>query len=350
LLSENERFFNSIIVGVYGELPDWYSLDLSVIEEKFKISISESVRESLGVLTLSGKEILFTIDGQHRIEAIKRASSENDKRFKSDELSVIFVGHSEDEKGYVRTRKLFATINREARKPTENDLAIIDETYSYNIVARMVYARYDNFNERIILTENYDLDRNEQTHFTNLLNLVEVNKRLFKGIKYRESKYTSPSYEKREELYSVAIDFYNFTISNIKEYKEYFSGKKPLSKFRNATHKKPLNLLFLPVGINLIADLYSHFKSNNKIPVLEKLINKFDFDLYNGTFKFIYFNPVQNKILTSNKTLGKNLALFLLGEKIKLTNAELKKALAKAYSINELSPEYKALKLPSKFN
>lgn len=348
LLSENERFFNSIIVGVYGELPDWYSLDLSVIEEKFKINISESVRESLGVLTLSGKEILFTIDGQHRIEAIKRASSENVKRFKSDELSVIFVGHSEDEKGYVRTRKLFATINREARKPTQNDLAIIDETYAYNIVARMVFARYDKFNEKIILTENYDLDRSEHTHFTNLLNLVEVNKKLFKAIKYRESKYTSPSYEKREELYSVATEFYDFIISNIKEYKEYFSGEKPLSKFRNATHKKPLNLLFLPVGINLIADLYSHFKANDKIPVLKRLINKFDFDLYNGTFKFIYFNPVQNKILTSNKTLGRNLALFLLGEKIKLTNAELKKVLAKAYSINELSPEYKALKLPSK--
>lgn len=348
LLSESERFFNSIIVGVYGELPDWYSLDISVLEEKFKIHISEGVKESLGVLSLSGKEILFTIDGQHRIEAIKRARSENEDRFKTDELSVIFVGHTDDEKGYIRTRKLFATINREARKPSPNDLAIIDETYAYNIVARMLYARYDNFKEKIILTDNYDLDRNEHIHFTNLLNLVEVNKKLFKAAKFRESKYSSPSYEKREELYLVATEFYDFVISNITEYKEFFGGNKALNKFRNATHKKPLNLLFIPIGINLIAEIYTHFKINNKLPILKELINKFDFDLYKGTFKYIFFNPIKNKIEVGNKTLGKNLALYLLGEKITPTSSALKKSLAKAYSINELSAEFRAFKLPNK--
>lgn len=348
LLSEDERFFNSIIVGLYGEIPDWYSLDLSAIEEKFKISISEGVRESLGVLTLSGKEILFTIDGQHRIEAVKRARIENVERFKTDELSVIFVGHSEDEKGYVRTRKLFATINREAKKPTPNDLAIIDETYAYNIVARMVYARYEKFKDKIVLTENYDLDRNEHSNFTNLLNLVEVNKKLFKTIKYKESKYISPSFEKREELYRVAIEFYDYISTNITDYKDYFTNKKGLNKFRNAEHKKPLNLLFLPVGINLISEIYSHFKVNKKISILKSLINKLDFDLYQGDFKFIYFNPVQNKIVTTNKTLGRNLALYLLGEKISISDNDLKKALAKAHSINELSLEFKTFKLPKK--
>jgi DNA sulfur modification protein DndB len=349
LLCENERFFNSIIVGVYGELPDWYSLDISVLEEKFKINISESVRESLGVLSLSGQEILFTIDGQHRIEAIKRARVDDAEKFITDELSVIFVGHSDDEKGFVRTRKLFATINREARKPTPNDLAIIDEIYAFNIIARMVYARYDNFKEKIILTENYDLNRNEHKYFTNLLNLVEVNKKLFKAVKFKESKYVSPSYEKREELYLVATEFYDFVISNINEYKEYFEGEKPLKNYRNAIHKKPLNLLFLPIGINLIAEIYSHFKAKNKIAILKRLINKFDYDLYKGTFRFIYFNPVKNKIETGNKTLGKNLALYMLGEKISFSSTELKKSLAKAYSINELSPEFKTLKLPKKF-
>ncbi len=348
LLSESERFFNSIIVGVYGELPDWYSLDISILEEKFKINISESVRESLGVLSLSGEEILFTIDGQHRIEAIKRAKRENPEIFKTDELSVIFVGHSEDEKGYVRTRKLFATINREAKKPSSNDLAIIDEIYAYNIVARMIYARYDKFKDKIKLTDNYDLDRNEHIHFTNLLNLVEVNKKLFKAVKFKESKYASPSFEKREELYSVATEFYDFVISNIKEYKEYFGGYKTLNNFRNTTHKKPLNLLFLPIGLNLIAELYAHFKMKNKIINLRKLINKLDFDLYKGTFKYIYFNPVKNKIETGNKTLGRNLALYLLGEKITVSNISLKKSLAKVYNINELSAEFKKLKLPKK--
>jgi DNA sulfur modification protein DndB len=348
LLNEDERFFNSVIVGLYGEIPDWYSLDLTAIEEKFKINISEEVRESLGVLTLSGKEVLFTIDGQHRIEAVKRARVIDAERFKSDELSVIFVGHSDDEKGYVRTRKLFATINREAKQPTQNDLAIMDETYAYNIVARMIFARYDKFKDKIALTDNYDLDRNEHTHFTNLLNLVEVNKKLFKAAKYKESKYNSPTYETREELFSVACDFYNFITTYVVEYKEYFDNEKKLSEYRNAAPNKPLNLLFLPVGINLICEIYCHFKIANKLNELKGLINDLDFNLYEGHFKFIYFNPVQNKIVTTNKTLGKKLALYLMGEKLNISDIELKKGLAKAYSINELSDDYMSFSLPAK--
>jgi DNA sulfur modification protein DndB len=346
LLQENERFFNTIIVGLYGELPDWYSLDLSVLEEKFKIKISEGVRESLGLLTLSGDEILFTIDGQHRIEAIKRARKVNGEIFKNDELSVIFVGHNEDEKGYVRTRKLFATINREAKQPNKNDLAIIDETYAYNIVARMIFARYDKFKDKIGLTENYNLDRNDHIHFTNLLNLVEINKKIFKVIKYRDSKYLSPSYEKREELYKSAIEFYDFISENITEYKEYFSNTKDLDKFRNSLHKKPLNLLFLPIGLSLIAEIYCHFKKIGKLDKLKNSINKINYDLYEGHFKFIYFNPVRNTIITSNKSLGRNFALYLLGENLNLSNIELKHSLAKAYNINELSPEYNTFKIP----
>lgn len=350
LLKEDERFFNSIIVGLYGDSPDWYALDLSAIESKFNVKIGKNVESSLGVLSLSGREILFTIDGQHRIEAIKRAISQDIGRFESDELSVIFVGHKETEKGYVRTRKLFATINREAKQPSKNDLAIIDETYAHNIVARMVFAKYDNFKGLIALTENYDLDRNDHAHFTNLLNLVEVNKRIFRFLKYKESRYSSPSYEKREELYDSVISFYDFAIENISEYKDFFKGEKLLAEFRNAEAGKPLNLLFLPIGILLIADIYCHFLAKDELYHLKNNINKFDFELYTGDFKYIFFNPVQNRILASNRTIAKRLMLYRLGEDIKISDEEFKTSLAKVYNINNLSKEYIEFQLPDKFD
>ena len=114
LLNENQRYFNSIIVGVYGEMPDWYALDLREIANNFNLNIKNRVQESLGILSLSGGEVLFTIDGQHRIAGIKLALNENKDRFINDELSVVLVAHKDDEKGRVRTRRLFATINREA--------------------------------------------------------------------------------------------------------------------------------------------------------------------------------------------------------------------------------------------
>ncbi len=346
LLKENERFFNTIIVGVYGDVPDWYSLDLSILTEKYKLQISNKVKESLGVLTLTGKEILFTVDGQHRVEAIKKALEADEKRFKDDELSVVFVAHSNDEKGYVKTRKLFATINREARQPNANDLAIIDETYAYNIVARMVYSQYKKFDEKIELTDTANMDRSQHKYFTNLLNLVTVNKVLYKLAKYRDNKYTSPSYEQRVELYKIAEAFYDFITENIHEYVTYFSGVKTLREFRNAEPNKPLNLLFLPIGITLLAHIYVHFLKEGKLNELKNKINKINFDLYNGHFKEIYFNPAKNRINPSNQVIGRKLALYLLGADPGVTKDVFKKQLTKAYNINELSKEFLEFNLP----
>src|SRR5690606_22427454 len=304
--------------------------------------------ESLGILTLSGEEILFTIDGQHRIEAIKRALKEDKPSLINDELSVIFVGHNDTEEGFVRTRKLFATINREAKQPSKNDLAIIDETYAYNIVARMVYAKYDNLKGKIALTDTYNLDRSDITHFTNLLSIVEVNKKLFKSTSYRDKKYTSPTYEEREFLYEESSSFFDFMIRNLKEYKEYFINNKSLTFFRNAEACKPLNLLFLPIGLSFLAEIYSHFNKNKNLIKLQNKINSLNFDLYEGTFKNIFFNPVQNRIITSNKILAKNLTLYLLDEPITISEDDLKLKLAKAYNMNELSEEFKNFTLPAK--
>lgn len=348
LMKEEERFFNSIIVGLYGEIPDWYSLDLSTVAEKFNLEISDNIQKSLGVLTLTGKEILFTIDGQHRIEAIKMALKEDSKKFQNDELSVIFVGHSNDEKGYVRTRKLFATINREAKTPTKNDLAIIDETYAFNIVARMIYAKYLKLIDKIELTPNFDLDRNNHVNFTNLLSITTVCKEFYKIAKYKDDKFKSPTFEDREKIYGIVKSFFDFIFDNIIEYQLYFSEKKTLNQFRNEEKNKPLNLLFLPIGLKLLAKIYSHFHQTGELDLLKDKINLIDFDLYNGHYKFIYFNPVTNRIITSNEVIAKQLTLYLLGRDYGISENELKVSLAKIHNINELSPEFKAFSLPSK--
>lgn len=349
LLKEDQRFFNSIIIGVYGEIPDWYSLDISILAKNYNVEVSENVSNSLGVLTLSGKEILFTIDGQHRIEGIKRAIAEDADRFEKDEISVIFVGHTDDEKGFIRTRNLFATINREAKQPTANDLAIIDETYAKNIIARQIYAEYAPLRNKIVLTPTYNLDRSEHKYFTNLLSLVEVNKVLIKISGYRQSRFSSPSIEQRKRLFELVTEFYNFIFENIDEYKRYFQKNESLDKFRNASKGLPLNLVFLPIGLSFLAELYSFYKQAGKLDLLKRKINLLNFDLYEGHYKNIFFNPIQNKVIpAAHKSLAKNLTLYLLGETPPDTLESLKKKLAKAYNINELAPEFVSLKLPDK--
>ena len=348
LLNENQRYFNSIIVGVYGEMPDWFALDLREIANNFNLNIKNRVQESLGILSLSGGEVLFTIDGQHRIAGIKLALNENKDRFINDELSVVLVAHKDDEKGRVRTRRLFATINREAVKPSQNDLAIIDEIYAYNVIARDLYAKYKPFDNKIALTSNTNLDRDNHTDFTNLLSLVAVNKKVLKLVKsHKQSKYNGPNIKERIELFKTAKEFWDFMILNVREYEYYFSGKKKLNEFRNSEEGKPMNLLFTPIGQKFIAEIYTYFYKKDKLGLLSKRINKLDFELYNGNYKHLFFNPNKNTMVINNQTTAKNLTLYLLGESVDEIN--LKEDLCKVYGINVLSQEYKSFKLPSKF-
>jgi hypothetical protein len=213
----------------------------------------------------------------------------------------------------------------------------------------MIYAKYPKLQNKISLTPNYNLDRNEHLKFTNLLTLVEVNKILIKLSNYKESKFSSPTHEERETIYKIVAEFYDFIFDNIEDYKRYFKEGIALNKFRNSAKGEPLNLLFLPVGLTFIAELYLYFKKAKKLDIFKLKINLLNFDLYTGHYKNIFFNPIQNKVIpSSHKSLAKSLTLYLLGETISETDEELKKKLAKAYNINELSSEFTNLTLPSK--
>lgn len=56
LNKRSDRFFGSIILGVFGGLPDWVELDLSAVGEKLPVAATEVIEESLGLLVFRGGE------------------------------------------------------------------------------------------------------------------------------------------------------------------------------------------------------------------------------------------------------------------------------------------------------
>lgn len=145
--TDEDRFFNSIIVGVFGGIPDWLALNVTGIDD-----ISEEdkslIDESIGILKFSGDEEMFAIDGQHRVEAIKKKYISDGSY--NDQISVIFVAHSETVLGKKRTRRLFSDLNKKAQRVSPGELAIIDEQDIENIVARKIYAEYSRIPSNVI--------------------------------------------------------------------------------------------------------------------------------------------------------------------------------------------------------
>lgn len=107
LETQEERFFNSLVVATYGGEPNWHGLsDIRSKSNKDLRDLGEDTISSIGFLTLRGDENLFALDGQHRLAGIKKAIKGNIEQDPYDELSVIFVAHKDTSKGLQRTRRL----------------------------------------------------------------------------------------------------------------------------------------------------------------------------------------------------------------------------------------------------
>ena len=141
LIEQDERFFNAIVVGVYGGDPKWYSIEVSGTPVLESPDLDEDSQHSIGLLVLEGNEKLFAIDGQHRVEAIKEALPKQPD-LKDEDQSVIFVAHRTDEAGQRRTRRLFSTLNRYAKPVSKGEIVALDEDDAFAIVTRRLVEEF----------------------------------------------------------------------------------------------------------------------------------------------------------------------------------------------------------------
>jgi DNA sulfur modification protein DndB len=172
LKTQDYRFFNSILLGVFDAVPDWVEFDLSTIAEKLKLADVSQAKQSMGLLTFGGSERIFAIDGQHRAEAIRKAYDSFPERISEDRYPVIFLAHVDSKEGRVRTRRLFCDINIHAVSVSKEDRVIVSEDDLSAIVTRRLYAEYPHFRKgkEIAVTEKIErLEQGGEERFTSLL-------------------------------------------------------------------------------------------------------------------------------------------------------------------------------------
>ena len=127
LATQEQRFFNSLVLAVYDKDPTWYPV--SHLEGRHReIDIDEVAEriDSLGLLELSPSLEMFAIDGQHRLSGIKLLL-EQKRASKEDQLPVVLVGHKKTPTGLERTRRLFTTLNKTAKIVSKGETIALDE-------------------------------------------------------------------------------------------------------------------------------------------------------------------------------------------------------------------------------
>ena len=175
LASQDQRFFNSLVVAVYGGSPEWYEAsELKAETSKVNVEeIPENTRCSIGFLRLNGKEKLFALDGQHRLSGIKLAVEETAIPLE-DELPVIFVAHRKTNAGMERTRRLFVTLNKTAVAVPKRDIIALDEDDVPAICVRWLVERHQYFSEdKIAFNETSNLPVDDRSSFTSIVALYD---------------------------------------------------------------------------------------------------------------------------------------------------------------------------------
>ncbi len=329
LKKQKQRFFNSLILGLYEGEPVWQDLNISFTNE-FE-SINEKTvnyfNRTFGILTLSGEESIFAIDGQHRAKGIREAVKESPKLLE-EEISVIFVAHKTDELGKIRTRRLFSTLNRYAKPVNKREIIALSEDNNCAIVTRELIESFNLLDGKILIHATRVIRPENKSSFTNIIVLYDIVERLLTnrkivGIKVKGNDFKSFTTERADPLTLMKSENY---IKKI--FKEVFDSIPSLNEFaKNGEIDRTLkqsSLLFRPIGQNILFDVLKVSISKNKKNAALTFFAKDDFNLLNQSWKKVFWDEETATLITekSRQRFATLLILEKLGVQINRTKKD----------------------------
>ena len=321
LRTQEQRFFNAIIVGVYGGDPEWYPVEVGESPVLGPPSLDERSRLSIGLLQLSGKEKLFAIDGQHRVEAIKLALKEDDK-LENEELCVIFVPHHTDQPGLERTRRLFSTLNRYAKPVSKGEIVALDEDDAFAITTRRLVEEYSPLSgEFVHFGKTTPIPSNNKKSITSILalyDLVEIFSLPGTGNKSSQRKELTsrrPSFYKLARIYRDYTAFWDALQKYIPEIKR-VSASSPddelAGRYRTANGG---HVLFRPAGQKaFVRAVRVMIARKMKMEEAVRLLSKTQLQLEKAPWPNVLWNPHSKKMIVSNQLLHQNLFLHMINQ------------------------------------
>jgi len=315
LTSQKQHFFNAIVAGIYRGEPDWYPIKVGKNPAMPTLQPPERSRDTFGFLYLSGDEEIFAIDGQHRVAGIRSALSHKSS-LSVDEQCMIFVAHTETDKGRMRTRRLFSTLNKYARPVSKGELVALSEDDTFAVVTRKVIDEYEHLNIKLVpLTKTANIPGNNGQCVTTVLGLYDLISTISLPLRSRERRHlqVGPPHKSRvEEIFTLTCHFWNLLRKTIPEIKE-VTGSNPEKGLAAKYRKKDGgHLLFRPVGMKAFAQAARTLVDRGiTFDDAVTLLSKTTLDLNICPWPGALWNSVAHKIINKNGKLAYNLFLYM---------------------------------------
>lgn len=339
ILNQPEMFFNSLVLAVYNDFPNWREIEIDYDDDETFI---------MGLLEFPGNHKIFPLDGQHRVEGIKAALIEKPE-LGDMKISAIFVGHSNEGNGMQRSRRLFSTLNRYAKPVTMDDIIALDEDDSVAIVTRELLETFELFTgNRVTKTKNKAIYESDKTSFTSIITLYECNNEILKLFR-RDRKRLNPDIERdnktlveylkfrpTEEELSLFLDY---TFRFWDSFKNSFTVIKNYLKADIIDSAQPFrnsdvggNLLFRPVGLYPLiqASIEIHKRTGLEFNQIFEKFNEINLSLNAKPWLQVLWNGFERTMIMGNQGTTKLFLIYLFNRDLirpgELKNLKLKYA------------------------
>ncbi len=317
--TQEERFFNALVLAVYDGEPTWHEVRLEYDDG--------SEFYDLGILELSGEEKIFPVDGQHRVEGIKKVVGDS-AMYDDEQIPVIFIGHKTDDAGMQRSRRLFSTLNRYAKPVSMRDIIALDEDDIVAIVSRELIDTHPMFSKgRILDSKTKAIPESNTTAFTTIITFYECNLELLWSVlkdqevlnpdggkikgksKIKEYIRKRPSEEKIQEFLSLSTEFWNALINVFDDIHAYAASDPDATPYRGRTGG---NLLFRPVA------LLPFVRAAVRVATaqgkgFEEVLSQFPCELLSigsAIWRNVLWNPEKCTMVVNNQKLTERIMLY----------------------------------------
>ncbi|WLG94099.1 DGQHR domain-containing protein [Pseudomonas sp. FP198] len=282
MLSNEDRFFNSLVVAIYDGDPNWHDVESlrPNTEEASLLEIPEYAENCLGFLSITRGEKLFALDGQHRLAGIKSAVESN-KQLGADLINVIIVAHSNTPSGKVRSRRLFTTLNKKAKLVSKDAIIALDEDDISACVTRALIEsdEYPWFNESNVSFNSGPV--RDGTSITSIVNIYDnIQKLAAYNLGVKVSDLDRYRFKGNEQILKQVVDFFKYTFEYCSELSTVINKGAEVSDYRGGDDGG--HLLFRPVGWDLYTDIVISGLKSNKGDVESVIKNILSKDLCLG--------------------------------------------------------------------
>lgn len=350
LETQEERFFNALILAIYDGDPVW---------NEIRINEFEDVNYPLGVLTLSGKEKIFPVDGQHRVAGIKKVLEKN-PQLGEERVPVIFIGHSKDEAGMQRTRRMFSTLNRYAKPVSLRDIIALDEDDVVAIASRNLIDDTKLFlKDRILDSKSKSIPETNITALTTIIAYYECNKELLwlyvkdvvvRGMdgelirgrkKVNEYIRHRPSEIVINEFTEECYEFWKLIMTCCRGLDEYTDGT--VGRYRD---KEGGHIFFRPVALISFTKAVVCIREKTSMNY-EEIFDSFPEELLwiqHKLWRRILWDGIQRKMIMGNSKLVELLLVYIFDPKL-LSETEKKKVINGLQSVWDMQESENVLEL-----